>query len=325
MKLHLLRELYKKNNLPEEQMQEALDLIILLNAQSELDIDLIDQDILDFLVSYLVNGKLNTVKNFVILMRYFYVIDRKDLYIHLTKYTGMLNVMENIIKRLVNLKGKEQADKILKGFKPPYLGVHPKVLPEYAKQITELLEGGLTEEEANTVLAGNNHEISKESQLPEKVAYENSKSFETYLRERHLRKINELKTHLKENKVWFEQVITQGVVDFVSSNQEVLSGVIKDNKLHITKIPYDTVSYLNAKNETDRKYYGCHCPFAREAIKSGNNNVPGRFCYCSAGYAKFPFEVILDQKLKIKVKESILMGDDLCKFEIDLEGVNYKK
>ena len=175
MKLHLLRELYIKNKLPEDQMHEALDLIILLNSQIELDLDAINQDVLDVLIHYLVKNELNTVLNFVVLMRYYYVIDRKDLYIHLTKYTGMLNVMENIIKRLVGLVGKEQADKILKGFKPPHLGVHPNVLPEYAKQITELLEVGLTNDEANTVLAGNNHGLSKEGQLPEKVACKTDK------------------------------------------------------------------------------------------------------------------------------------------------------
>ena len=325
MKLHLLRELYTKNKLPESDLYEALEMIISLNSQIELDLDTINQDILDVLVKYLVKNNLNTVKNFVILMRYYYVTDRKDLYIHLTKYTGMLGVMENIIKRLENLKGKVAADLILNGFKPPYLGVHPKDLPSYAKQITELLEASLDTDEVETVLAGNNHSVSREAQLPEKVAYENSESFSSYLKERHDRKVNELKRHLQENKVWFEQIITQEVVDFVASNQEVLSGVIRDNKLHITKIPYDTVNYLNARNDNDKLYYGCHCPFAREAILSGKTEVPGRFCYCSAGFAKFPFEVILDQKLKIKVKESILMGDDLCKFEIDLQEVDYKK
>ncbi len=325
MKLHLLRELYQKNNISEEKLSNAIDLITLLNNQTELDMDVIDSDTLDKIIKYMVNEQLNTVDNFVVLMRYYHVLDRKDLYIHLTKYTGMLGVMENIIKRLINLKGEERANIILDGFKPPYLGVHPKDLPDYAKRITLILENNLTESEAEKVLAGNNHSIPKESQLPEKIAYENSETFSEYLKARHNRKVEELKKYFSENKVWFEQVITQEVIDFVSSNQEVLSGVLKDDKLYITKIPYDTLAYLNAKDKKEKHYYGCHCPFAREAILKGNLDISGRFCYCSAGFAKFPFEVILDQKLKVKVLKSILMGDDICRFVIDLKDVDYKK
>jgi hypothetical protein len=325
MKLHLLRELYVKNNIPEDKMHQALDFIILLNSQITLDLDVIDEGFLDSLIVFMVKNNLNSVDNFIILMRYYHVLDRKDLFIHLTKYTGMLNVMENIIKRLINLKGEEKAKEILRGFKTPHLGVHPQRLPEYANEITTLLDNSLSKEETEIVLAGNNHNVSKEAQIPEKVEYENSSSLKDYLKSRHARKVAELKKHMEENRVWFEQVITQEVVDFVASNPEVLSGVIEDNKLYITKIPYDTKAYLEAKDNISKKYYGCHCPFAREAIKTEGTKVSGRFCYCSAGFAKFPFEVILDQKLKIKVLQSILMGDDICRFAIDLEGINYKK
>ena len=201
MKLHLLRELYQKNNISEEKLSNAIDLITLLNNQTELDMDVIDSDTLDKIIKYMVNEQLNTVDNFVVLMRYYHVLDRKDLYIHLTKYTGMLGVMENIIKRLINLKGEERANIILDGFKPPYLGVHPKDLPDYAKRITLILENNLTESEAEKVLAGNNHSIPKESQLPEKIAYENSETFSEYLKARHNRKVEELKKYFSEEEM----------------------------------------------------------------------------------------------------------------------------
>lgn len=325
MKLDLLRELYRRNKFSEEKLNEAIDLLILLNNNIDSKLDNAKVEELDEIIHYLVENELNSVDNFRILMRYFNVIDKKNLFIHLTKYTGMLGVMENIIKRLVNQVGLEKANSILGDFKPPYLGVHPNELPKYASRLMDLLENNLSEEKVQFVLAGNNHSISKESQLPEKIEYENSVSFETYLKERHIRKVLELKKHLRENKVWFEQVITEDVIKFVENNQEVLSGLLKDDKLYITKIPYDTLAYLNAKTKKERDYYGCHCPFAREAIKNGNLDISGKFCYCSAGFAKFPFEVILDQSLQIKVKKSILMGDDICRFEIDLKDIYYKK
>lgn len=47
-------------------------------------------------------------------------------------------------------------------------------------------------------------------------------------------------------------------------------------------------------------------------------NVPSDWFYCSAGFAKFPFEVILEKELSVKVLSSALDGDGLCRFEIDL-------
>ncbi len=325
MKLEKLKDLYTRNKLPETKIMEAVNLIMELNDLITQDIDDINEEVLDRLIAYLVSQEKNSVDNFVILLRYYRVIDRKDLFIHLTKYTGMLGVMENIIDRLKTFKGEEKALEILGDFQPPHLGVPPTVLPDYVNRLMDILDSKLESEDTERVLAGNNHGLSKESMFPEKVEYENSASLSDYLKGRHQRKVQELTEHYEQNKIWYEQIITKDVIDFVANNQEVLSAVLKDNKMYITKIPYDTVAYLKAENDKDQKYYGCHCPFAREAIKAGNMDISSRFCYCSAGFAKFPFEVILDQELKIKVLKSLLNGDDVCRFEIDLTNVDYKK
>ncbi len=93
----------------------------------------------------------------------------------------------------------------------------------------------------------------------EKEFYENSESLDEYLKERHKRKVEELKRYCDSNRVWFEQIITQDVVDFVSSNQEILSAVRECNKLYVTKIPYDAVNYLKEDNKDKKIYYACHC------------------------------------------------------------------
>lgn len=325
MKLYLLKDLYERNHLPEEDMHNAMNLVMQLNEVIDLDIDAIDETVLDELIRHMVKNDLNQVATFIVLMRYYRAIDRKDLFIHLTKYTGMLNVMESIIERLKTFHGETKANTILGDFTPPVLGTPPITLPDYVNHLMTRLDGHLTPEETERVLAGNNHQVGRESQLPEKVEYEHEATLKDYLKSRHQRKVKELTEHYEQNKVWFEQVITPDVIDFVAKNPEVLSGVIEDETLYITKIPYDTRAYLNAKTDIDKKYYGCHCPFAREAVKAGRKDISGRFCYCSAGFAKFPFEVILDQELKIKVLKSILQGDDVCRFAIDLTGVQYKK
>ena len=317
------KSLYERNKLMTE-YDEAVNFLLDLEAKFT-DIDNIDNNRLDEIISYLVFKDLSSVKNFVILMRYYKLINRNDLFVHLTRYTGMLDVVDNIIIRLKRLVDENLYREILNDYEMPYLGLSPYELPQYIEDLMNRLTNNLSEDEVKTVLTGNNHEISENSQMAEKIAYENALSLKDYLKDRHNRKVQELETCFKENRVWFEQVITEDVIEYVKGNQEILSAVLKDDTLLITKIPYDTSNYLNAENDTLKKYYGCHCPFAREAIISKSNNIDEKFCYCSAGFAKFPFEVILGQKLPIKVKESILGGSDICRFEIDLKGIDYKK
>lgn len=93
-----------------------------------------------------------------------------------------------------------------------------------------------------------------------------------------------------------------------------------DNKLYVTKISYDPDSYLLEKDTSKKKYYACHCHFVRESILNNDFNISADWCYCSAGFAKFPFEVIFNSELEVKVLQSVLKGDLYCRFAIKLNN-----
>jgi hypothetical protein len=311
MYLDKLKSFYERNNLPVEEYHFALELVQdfwrRLESTQKTDLESITELDLDDFINHLVNENCSSIREFIALMRYFKCNNRNDLYIHLTRYTSTLDVMQNIIKRLTMYHSSKLTEEILSGLELPYLGLNPKAVPAFTKEFMNRIESRLTQEEVQKVLTGNNHEISKDSIIPEKIEYENSESFESYLIERHLRKVKELQSYCDQKKVWFEQDVTQEVVDYVANNQEILSGVLNDNKLYITKIPYDTLSFINAKELKTKQYFACHCGFAREAILQENIKISKNWCYCSAGFAKFPFEVILDQTLQVKCIKSALI------------------
>ena len=56
----------------------------------------------------------------------------------------------------------------------------------------------------------------------------------------------------------------------------------------------------------------------REAIKRGDVRLFADFCSCSGGFHKKPFEAIFGQRLKVDVLESVLKGDERCRFAIHL-------
>ena len=257
------------------------------------------------------------------LARYFYLIDAKDIYIYFTSIFGSKGVIENIKLRTIKYAGEEVKDKIFENLPIPPLGTSNKDLFNYTQKLMRQMEENLKPNAYRKILAGNNHNIPEISISKEKEFYEKAKNIDEYLKERHIRKVEELQQHCDEEKIWFEQKITQEVVDYVKANQEILSGVRQGDKIYITKIPYDIIDFLKTNDEKMKKYYACHCPFVRESLLS-DEQINVDWCYCSAGFAKFPFEVILGTKLDVELLKSPLKGDNLCRFVIHLPENVYK-
>ncbi len=67
----------------------------------------------------------------------------------------------------------------------------------------------------------------------------------------------------------------------------------------------DTVIYL--------EFHECSCLL----VKSGQINNPF-FCHCTRGYTKEIFETLFARPVKVKLLQSILRGDPICKQEIRL-------
>ncbi len=277
-------------------------------------------DVKRYIKSLIENNK-NDLETILAAARYFYLIKNNNAYIYFTKVLGGLGVLENIKDRMKAFAGVEKAEVIMEGYQMPPLGTPLEEVPVYTHDLMDRIKKHLEPEMYHKILAGNNHGIPKDSMKLEKEFYKNSASLDDYLAERHQRKVDELQSYCDSNTVWFEQIITQDVVDFVKDNQEVLSAKREGNKLYVTKIPFDVVNYLKETDSEKKCYYACHCPFARESIMSDKENVDSEWCYCSAGFAKSPFEIILDRELDIKLLKSALDGDLICRFEIDMGSI----
>ena len=326
MKLELMKDLYQRNHLTDEEYMLAEK--VLKETENYFypqDLDEISSGDLDRVIKHWLEEKKNDIAKFIVLMRYFRLIKRNDLFIRLTQYTGGLDVIENILESVKEYSQEEDVKIVMSGLNIPELGTSSHDMPEFTEKFMNNLEKRFNNEELRHVLAGNNHGIPRQAYNKEIVFYEKANTLEEYLKDLHVRKVAELQEHCDQNKVWFEQKITQEVVDYVKKDQEILSAVLRGDKLYMKKIPYDIESFLHADNDEDRAYFACHCPFARENIKSKKHNISKNWCYCSAGFEKYPFEIILNQKLPITCLNSAINKDTFCRFEISLEDIPYKK
>jgi hypothetical protein len=329
MQKEALKKWYEKNHLSAEKWHIAdtfLDVVEgFLDEHLLHDIDHLSIEKLDEVIRYMVITNQNHIDHFVVLMRYYRMINHHENFIHLTKYTGSYGVIESILAKLTKVAGQSVTKALLETFDIPILGTSPKEIASFTASFITWLEEHLEEDSMRRVLADNHHQIPKEAFMEEKIYYESAPTLEIYLKELHERKIKELEKFYHEGRVWFEQTITPEVIEYVKSNQEIMSAVLKDDALYITKIPYDTKAYLEAQTKQDENYYLCHCPFAREAIKHQDTIISANWCYCSGGFTKFPFDIIFDRDLKIEMLASALRGDGACRFKIDLKDIPYKR
>ena len=122
----------------------------------------------------------------------------------------------------------------------------------------------------------------------------------------------------RDGQLFFAQEITAEVLDFIRRDPEMGGGRREGRIVYGTKIPYMTKQYLAETDPVMRRYYACHCPWARDAIKKADVHLAVAFCSCSGGYHKKPFEVVLGRRLRVDVLESALKGDMRCRFAIHL-------
>jgi hypothetical protein len=123
---------------------------------------------------------------------------------------------------------------------------------------------------------------------------------------------------MTEGKLFYESEITPQIVEFVRSNQEILSGVRRGDRIYTTKFPYAPKNYLSETDRRMKRYYACHCPLARESILRDEPRISPIWCYCSGGFEKFLFDVIFDEPVEVETLESVLRGDLRCRFVIKI-------
>ena len=261
--------------------------------------------------------KRNTIDSFAALIRYARFANKREIVSLMFGYIEGSGALEKLFDTLKQTVGEGQRDKIVKGINLPPLGSDPKDKPKVTQKIMERLEATLDKKTLKEVMSSGLDVGPRESYLPLREKFLRTKNLDDFLRRRHQEAVETLEKHSREKTMFFAQEIDDEVVEYVRSNPEIMGGVRKGDVIYETKIPYMTKKFLHEKDERMKRYYACHCGCVREGIRSGLKVSPN-FCYCSAGFHKRPWEIILDQPLKADVVKTLLKGDMVCRFAIHI-------
>ena len=266
----------------------------------------------------LIEEGLNTYLNYAALSRYAYFIQNMDLYLPILAIFDGGEVMNVLHERLGEHVDEEKRDEILPKEKLPPLGMPDTEKIGVTQEILEKMERVLDPEECKKILADVAHGLPRDFRKGEREKYLKAGSIDEYLGQKRVAAIAELEKHRDEGTLFYNQYITDDVVEFVKSRKDVLSGERRGNTIYHTKIPYMVQEFLDAKDAKMKRYYACHCAWARESILDDQVDVSSDFCHCSGGFTKMPWEAALDQPLEYKMVKSVLKGDDECSFIIYL-------
>ncbi|MCU0852493.1 MAG: hypothetical protein MUC90_04455 [Thermoplasmata archaeon] len=272
------------------------------------------KDLADF-SELMVKNDTNKFDNYVALIRYARFINNKEVEIAVLSFADGAQVLGELGKTIQKTEGKAKHDAVFRGLNMPVMGSSHEGWPEITRMFMERLQETLGTKGARDALRSGPHAPPREAFAEDRQKYLKAGSLDEFLKIRHSDAVKTLKTHMKEDTLFYDQAIDEDALDFVRVNQEVMGGVRKGGVIYETKIPYRLIQYLHEKDERKKRYFACHCPWVRESILSGPKVSP-EFCYCSAGYHKRPWDVIFDEPVEIDVLESVLQGDPVCRFAI---------
>jgi hypothetical protein len=312
------RELLKTRKLNEEQIRASIAIAErfeeYINASGQTDNATAAWK---FSESLMQEGQ-NTYDNYLALARYGRFTRNNEIYVAIIELLDGAEAQPNLYQKVGERYGESVRDEIFAG-----IGVSPLGLPSTDKPfdmfpVLDRLIDKAGYAAVEQLLSACLRDLPDEYFVDERDKYIKSADIDEYLMEKHQEFLHQLEKCQMEGVLFFSQEITDEVVENVKSNPETESGVRDGNLLYITKIPYNAKQYLAETDPTLKRYYACHCPWAREAIKNGNIRLNPVFCNCSGGFSKKPWEVIFGQTLRVDMLESALKGDHRCRFVVHL-------
>ncbi|UCE90865.1 MAG: hypothetical protein JSV90_05390 [Methanobacteriota archaeon] len=276
----------------------------------------VEEDV-DGYVRFLADKGQAVEERLIALFRYARFAANKKVEIAILRLLDGISVLDQLSETIRQLLGESKRKAVFDGIELPKLGDSSEGWHVITHRFMSQLEANVDQATCRDILLTGPHAGPPEWYEEERQAYLRSKNIDEFLKTRHEMAVETLTKHMEEDTLFFNQEINQDVVDFVRSNEEIMGGIRNGEIIYETKIPYMAQEYLRETDETMRRYYYCHCPWVREAVRTGRRISP-TFCYCSAGYHKKPWEVILGKPLKAKVLSSVLKGDDFCRFAIQI-------
>ena len=260
----------------------------------------------------------NTLANYYALARYGSFVGNNDVYVGVIELFDGAEVMGNLYRKAEQILGTERRDAMFEGVTLPTLGFPDYEKVAVAQEVIPRLMDIADSQECDQILSDSLRDLDDAWYSDEKKLFDECHTLDEFLDKNAQNFITLLEKLRDEGGLFFTQEVTDEVIEYVRNEPLIARGVRDGDILYEVKIPHMTKEFLAVTDERLKRYYYCHCPWVKGALKDGDSGISPVFCSCSAGFHKKRWEVLLEQPLKAEVVESVLKGDDWCKFAIQL-------
>ena len=307
----------------EEQIADCVHGVRLLEAHLEALPDAVSlenatADHLAPFISLMVAEALNERQRFIGIYVYAGMIENYDLQVGVLELLDGFEILGNLHRVVGEELGEGTQAQVFENVVLPHLGTTPLDWTRVNAVVFPRLEALADADTVRRILRSGLRNLSDADYLPIRERYAAIGDIDVFLEDRGRRRLEELTKHRDEGTPYFNQLIDDGVLDFVRANPEIGQGVRRDNTIIEIKIPHQSIEYLAATDLATKQYRVCHCPVVKESMARDDLVIPSTFCdFCPSFNAK-PWEVIFGQRLEYEVLESAKRGSKWCKFAIHL-------
>lgn len=319
--LNSFGEYLKGQNLNKDQIKQSISIVsrfkdFLLKSGKKLETASYN-DLYDF-SDTLIADTTNTIENYISLYRFGVFQQNKELTIATLEIIDGREMIENFYNRLHEEFGQQVRNEVFEGIGIPPLGISPKLKPDSTKKLVErFLEKCDYETAKHFFEIGLRNKYTQSYVAPAQL-FSETDNIDEFLKLRHENLIATLQNHFEEETLFFTQEIDEEVISYVRAHPTIEGGIREGNRVMITKIPYMAKQFLHTTDDKMKRYYFCHNPWIRDALKEEDQPINPVFCGCSAGYFKNFWEAVLGQPVRVEVLKSVIAGDDVCEFALHL-------
>lgn len=304
-------------------IDRAVEVVRLFERQLETDtpprtLDEATRDDVRRFMAVLLEGGESTEANVLALARYARLSGNREAIVAWLELLDGWDVPVRLAATLGELAGPEARDAVFGGLDVPPLGTPAEAKPVFTRELMDRLAAQVDPETCRQALTSGLHFVPREAFAEERERYLAAPDIDAFIADEHERYVAYLSGLRDAGELYFSQPVTDAVVEYVRGTPTCGPGLRDGAIVRVTKIPYMADRYLGEEDELLRRYFACHCMWARESLLRPEVRVPPLLCQCSAGFEKQYWDAVLDQPVEVDVVRSALQGDEVCEFAVHL-------
>jgi hypothetical protein len=229
-----------------------------------------------------------------------------------------VNVMETLKEEAIKTLGQEKWDEITANIEIPTDDMESEHLNHVTRELLKRFDKMVDSKIGRNVFCNVKHGLKRSDFLWAREKFLQYNDIDAFCCAMQRENLAGFTHAAKSGELFHGQPIDESVLQFIKEQPYLLYGARDNNAIKAVAIPCETQKYLRETEPDKKRYFACHCQFARKSILHKEGAVSKTICNCSLGHTKIFWEAVFDTQLDGKVVSSVLGDGLLCCFIIYL-------